>query len=201
MQRDRRLVREGIGRDEIATPQLGRVHAELVGSEIDDPFNDKGRLRPTGAAIGIHRHGIGKHRLGLDIDRRGRIGPGEQRPVQISRDGGREGRQIGAHIGDRRHLECGELRVLIERQLDMRDMVAAMRVGHKALRAFGGPFDRLPHLAGRPGDDRLLGVMEDLRAKPAADIRGDDPQLGLRYVQDVGAHQEPDHMRVLARRV
>src|SRR5437763_3282665 len=83
----------------------------------------------------------------------------------------------------------------------MRDVVATLRVGHEALRALGGPLDRLPDLAGRPGDDRLLGIMEDLRAKPAADIRRDDPQLGLRYVQYVGAHQQPDHMRVLAGRV
>ena len=83
----------------------------------------------------------------------------------------------------------------------MRDMVAAMRVGHEAFRALGGPFHRLAHLAGGPGDDRLLGVVVDLRPEPAADIGRDDAQPRLRDVQHEGAHQQPDHMRVLARRI
>ena len=154
-----------------------------------------------GAAIGVDRHGVGEHRLGLDVDRRGRVGAGEQGPVEIGRDAGREGRQIGAHIGDRRDLERQELGIGVERQLDMGDVVAAMRVRHEALRALGGPFDRAAHLAGGPGHDRLFGVMVDLRAEAAADIGRDDTQFRLRDVQHKGAHQEADHMRVLARRV
>ena len=98
-------------------------------------------------------------------------------------------------------LERQELRVRVERQFDMGDVVAAMRVGHEAFRALGGPFDRAAQLAGGPGDDRLFGVMVDLRAEAAADIGGDDAQFRLGDVEDEGAHQEPDHMRVLARRV
>ena len=108
--------------------------------------------------------------------------------------------QIGAHIGDRRHLERQKLRLRVERQLDMGDVVAAVRVGHKAFRALGGPFDRPPDFAGGPGDDRLLGVMVDLRAEAAADIGGDDAQFRLGDVEDERAHQQADHMRVLARR-
>ena len=154
-----------------------------------------------GAAIGVDRDGVGEHRLGLDIDRRGRIGAGEQRSIEIGRDAGREGREVGAHVGQRRHLEREEFRVGVERQLDMGDMVAAMRVRHEAVRALGGPFDRPPHLAGRPGDDRFLGVVVDLRPEAAADIGGDDAQFRLRDVQHKGAHQQPDDMRVLARRI
>ena len=57
------------------------------------------------------------------------------------------------------------------------------------------------HLAGGPGDDRLLGVVVDLRAEAAADIGRDDAQFRLGDVQDKGAHQQADHMRVLARRI
>ena len=110
LQRDRRLVREGVGRDEVAAAQFGRVDPQFVGREIDDALQQERRLGPAGAAIGIDRHGVGEHRLGLDIDRRGRVGAGEQRAVQIGRDAGREGRQIGAHIGDRRDLQRGEFR-------------------------------------------------------------------------------------------
>ena len=77
-------------------------------------------------------------------------------------------------------------------------MVAAVRVGHEAFGALAGPLHRAAHLAGRPGDDRLFGVVVDLRAEAAADIRRHDAQLVLRDVQHEGAHQQPDHMRVLA---
>ncbi len=40
--------------------------------------------------------------------------------------------------------------------------------------------------------------MVDLRAEAAADIGGNDAQLVLRDVQHEGAHQQPDHVRVLA---
>ena len=77
-------------------------------------------------------------------------------------------------------------------------MVAAMRVRHEAFGALRRPLHRPAHLARRPGDDRLLGVVIDLRAEPAADIGRHDAQLVLRDVQHEGAHQQPDHMRVLA---
>jgi len=83
----------------------------------------------------------------------------------------------------------------------MGGVVAAMRVRHKALDPLGGPFDRLFELGCRPGDDRLLGVMKDLRAKAAADIGCDDPQFRLGDVQHEGAHQQTDDVRVLAGRI
>jgi hypothetical protein len=43
--------------------------------------------------------------------------------------------------------------------------------------------------------------VEDLRAEPAADVGGDDPQLVLGDVQRERAHQQPDHVRVLRRGV
>jgi len=57
------------------------------------------------------------------------------------------------------------------------------------------------HLAGGPGHDRLFGVVVNLRSETAADIGGHNPQPRLRDVQHKGAHQQADHVRVLARRV
>ena len=83
----------------------------------------------------------------------------------------------------------------------MGDVVAPMRVGHETFRAFGRPLDRPPDLAGGPGHDRLFGVVVDLRSEAAADVGRDDPQPRFGDVQHKGAHQQTDHMRVLARRV
>ena len=77
-------------------------------------------------------------------------------------------------------------------------MVAAMGVGHEAFAALAGPFHRAAQLAGGPGDDGFLGVVVDLGAEAAADVRGDDAQLVFRDVQHEGAHQQPDDVRVLA---
>ncbi len=76
-------------------------------------------------------------------------------------------------------------------------MVAAMRVGHEAFAAIRGPFDRAADLAGGPGDNRLLGVVVDFRAEPAADVRRHHAQLVFRNVQHERTHQQPDHVRVL----
>ena len=60
-----------------------------------------------------------------------------------------------------------------------------------------GPFDRAADRLGGEGDEGLLGVVEDLRAEAAADVRGDDAQLVLGDAEHEGAHQQPDDVRVL----
>ena len=60
-----------------------------------------------------------------------------------------------------------------------------------------GPLDRAADRLGGEGDEGLLGVVEDLRAEAAADVRGDDPQLVLGDAEHEGAHQQPDDVRVL----
>ncbi len=76
-----------------------------------------------------------------------------------------------------------------------------MRIADKTLGAVGGPLDRLVQLAGGPGDDRLLGIVIDLAAEAAADIRRHHAQFVLGQAKDKSAHQQPDHVRVLACRV
>ena len=94
-----------------------------------------------------------------------------------------------------------DLAVRVEREFGVRDVIAAVRVGQEGFGALGRPFDRPVDLLGRPGADRLLGVDEDLRAEPAADVGRDDAQLVLgREAHERGQH-EPRDMRVLARRV
>ncbi len=165
---------------------------------IDQPLQQERRLRPPGAAIGIHRDGVGEHRLHLGVDRRGLVTAGEQGGVQVSRHAGREGREIGAHVGERPDAQRQEVALRVQRHLGRRVVVAPVRVGHEAFRPLGGPLHRPAHLARRPGDDRLLGVVEDLGAEPAAHVGRHDAQLVLRDVQHEGAHQQADDVRVLA---
>ncbi len=62
----------------------------------------------------------------------------------------------------------------------------------------GGPFHRAAQLAGGPGDDGFLGVVVDLAAEAAADVRCYDAQFGFGDVQHEGAHQQADDVGVLA---
>ena len=198
LQRDRRLVRELIRPDEIAPTNGNLVDPRLARRHIDQPLNQEGRLRPASAAIGIHRHGVGEHRLHLGIDRRRLVAAGQQRGVEIGRHRGGEGGKISAHIGLRYHTKAQESALFIQGQLSLGDMIPAMRIGHEGFSAVRRPLDRQIHLGRRPGDGRLFDVMENLRAKAAAHIRRHNPQLALRNIQHKGAHQQPDHMRILA---
>ena len=91
-----------------------------------------------------------------------------------------------------------ELAVRVERQLDLGHVVAAVRVGDEGLRPRRGPLHRPADRLGGEGDEGLLGVVEDLRAEAAADVGRHHPQLVLGDAEHEGAHQQPDHVRVLA---
>ena len=71
-----RVEREGVGRDEVLTAELGRVHPDLVGETVDDPLHRVGRLGAAGAAVGIHGRRVGVCAADLDVESRNDVGPG-----------------------------------------------------------------------------------------------------------------------------
>ena len=187
--------------DEVLPAQRDRVDPELMRRLVDHPLELEGRLRPARPAIGIDRHRVGEDRLDVHVDERRAVIAGHQRAVQPGRDRRRERAEIRAHVGMRVGADRGKIVVRVQRQLDLRHVIAPVGVGHERLGARTGPFHRAVQRLGGKGAERLLGVMKDLRAEPAADIRGDHPQLVLGDAQHEGPHQQPDDMRVLARGV
>ena len=175
-------------------PELARRH-------LDEALDDEGGLRPAGTAIGVDRSGVGVDRVDLGIDRRDVVLAGQQRRVEVGRHGRREGRHVGAEIGDGVHPQAGDLAVLVDGELGMGDVVAAMRVGQEGLGAVARPLDRPADALGRPDADRLLGIDEDLGAEAAADVGRDDAQLVLGRDADEGREHEAGDVRVLARGV
>ena len=198
LQGDRCLVGEGVGGDEVLAAKFNAIHAGVVGDDIHQAFQKEGRLWPAGATVGVHRDGIGEHGLDVAVDHRGFVDAGKQRCVQVGGHGRGEGGQVGAHVGQGGDAQAQERAVLVDGHFGGADVVAAVRVAHEAFAAVGGPFHRAAEFAGRPGDDGFFGVVVDLAAEAAADIRGDDAQLGFRNVQHEGAHQQADDVRVLA---
>ncbi len=52
---------EPIGRDEVAAPQLGGIHAQLCRQQVHRPLQQGGCLRTTGAAVSVGGGGVGGH--------------------------------------------------------------------------------------------------------------------------------------------
>ena len=94
-----------------------------------------------------------------------------------------------------------ELAVLVERELGVRDVVAAVRVGEERLAALGGPLDRAVDVLRRPDHRGLFGVQVDLRAEAAADVGRDHAHLVLGQAEHERRHQQALDVRVLARHV
>ena len=181
----------------LLAPDLGRVDLHLARRLLDDALDDVGRLGPTGAAVGVDRRGVGEHRLDLGVDRRRLVLAGEQGRVEDRRHRRGEGREVGAHVGDRLDAQREEVALRVERQLGRGDVVAAVRVGEERLAALGGPLDRPADPLARPDQGDVLGVEEDLRAEAAADVGRDHPHLRLGQAEHEGAHQQPLDVRVL----
>ena len=198
LQRDRRLIGEGVLRDEVLAAQLGRIAPGLARRRLDDGLEQIGRFRSPGAAVGVDRRGVGVDRIDRAVDRRRLVLTGEQRAVQVGRDARREGRQIGAHVGDGVHLERGEVAVGVHGQLGVGDVVAPVGVREEALGALGGPLHRPAEPLRREQADALLGVDEDLGAEAAAHVRRDHAQLVLRRDADERRDHQARDVRVLA---
>ena len=116
---DRRLVRHGVGGNEIAPADFGAIDLEHVRRLVGQPLQHVTRLGPAGAAIGIRRHRVGENAGDLDGDRRRAVDAGQQRRINRARDRGAEGRNIGAEIGDRVDTQCQEMSLGVERELGM----------------------------------------------------------------------------------
>ena len=105
------VVREGVGRQEVAPADLGRVHAELVREEVHRPLDDVGRLGPAGAAVGVDERRVGVDAGDLAVDVRDLVRPGQDAAVERGRDAGADRRQAAAEVGVGLDPQPGDLAV------------------------------------------------------------------------------------------
>ncbi len=113
------------------------------------------------------------------MDVRDLVAAGDHPPVERGRDARGDCREIGAEVGQRRDLERGDLAVFRRADLDVGVMVAAVRGVQIVLGAILEELHRTAQLLRKPQHQRHVEVDEDFRAKPAADVRRDDPDLLL----------------------
>ena len=198
----RRLVREGVLRDEVLPAELGRVHPDLARRLVEQDLEQERGLGPAGAAVGVHRRGVGVVGLHVGVDRRRLVLAGQQRRVEVGRDAGAEGGHVGADVRLRVHPQRQDVALLVGRELGVGDVVAAVRVGEEGLAALRGPLHRpAADLLAGPEDDALLAVDEDLGAEAAAHVGRHHAQLVLGRHADEGRDDQPVDVRVLRRDV
>ena len=195
LQRHRSLVRPTV--DEIAFADFVLRQAQLPAAAGHQSLKQVGGLRPAGAAVGIHRHGVGEPGVDLDINLRAGVLPGQQRGVQNGRHRRGKGGQVSAQVGVGVHPHRQELAIGIHRHLGVADMVAAMGIGQERLGALAGPLDAAVDLLGSPGQGHILGVQVDFRAEAATHVGRNHANLVLGQAQHKGGHQQSLDMRVL----
>ena len=175
------LERHGVGRNVIAPPQLGRVDAELVGGEIDEPLDHIGGLGAAVAAIGPNRIGVREHGGDVGMHRGDAIDAGKG--ADIAGEGGHPGLHIGADAGDHGGAHGQEVAVFVEREFGLRDVVAGLGVAEKGFRPRRHPFHRPPHVLRGQQHQRDFVVDRRLHAEAAADVAGDHADLALGHLE------------------
>ncbi len=175
------FVGELVGLDEILQPELGRVHLEFVGQDVDHAFDQIHRLSDAertgigdtpGRFVGVHGvhvaiGGFDVVAAGEDTEEPGRVLDRCRRAV--------EGSVVGQDVG----ADRSDLAVLGGGDLAAHDVVAGESGAHEILGAVLHPFHRLAGDDG--GNDRthVAGVDRHLVAEAAADVGSDDANLVL----------------------
>ena len=194
------LVRELVRLDEVPSPKLGAVHADLRREQVHRPLDDVRRLWPAGAAVGVHEHGVRVDAGDLGVDVGDPVAAVQDPGVERRRDARADRRQAAAEVGQRLDPEPRDLTLAGARDLEMGDVVAAMDRALVVLAPAFDPLDRpaTERLAGEQ-DECVIGVAEDLRAEGATDIGADAADLVLGHAHDERRQQQPLDVRRLAR--
>ena len=172
------VVGKVLGREEIPAPDLGSIHPQLGGGEVEQPLHDEDAMLATGAAIRSDDRLGREDRLELRVVGRDPVAA-QQRALAVDRH-----REAIGHIGPgivKKHILDAEDRAVTgQGDLGIVRLAALLGGGDEVLLAILDPLDRALELDRHPGDDDLLLVEHhDLRPEAAADEGRDDPDLVL----------------------
>ncbi len=191
------LRRIGVVLDQVAPPDLQRVHADLGCGEVDQPFGHCRRDRVTDRAVLAHHVLVGEHDARLGAIVRAGVGPAGEIDDLVGLDAaGARIDRVGADAGQVVDLERGDRAVFLDADLRFDAVIAGVNVGDEALDPVGDEFHR-PLEQLRQRDCRhLVGIGVDLDAERAADVLGDDAHLLVLDVEVLG-EQVLHHVRGL----
>ena len=170
-------VRHRLRPHQVAAAQADAVDVEFCRRDVDQAFDRESHLRAAGAAIGLRRYGVGKHRDCAQRCRWNGVVAGDQ-PGALAERGERHAARPGiADIGRAQRQEAART---IERQFQFRYQIAALVVANEAFRTGGGELDRAAELARGPQHQAVFRIDAVAGAEIAADVERQDAQaVGL----------------------
>ena len=194
---ERLLVGHLRRRHEISPPHFRAVELQLAGHAIDQALHREARLRIARAAHRDRRHLVRLHHQHVE-----RIGRNDIRTAD--RGGGvvcavDALRRIGALIVHEAPAHAADLRVSIDRDLDVPDLVALLNRGKEVLHAVLDPLHRPAEQPRRGGDGDFFRIDEELGAEAAADIGGADADAIVGHAEE-RRERHPQIVRHLRRR-
>ena len=190
-------ARIGVVGKQVAPAQLERVHADLGGGELDQPFGHRHRDRVADGAVLAHHIFVLEHHARQRAVVRAGVGPAHQVDDLVGLDAGSARiDRIGADAGQVVDLEGGDGAVALDADLGLDAVVAGVDVGDEALDAVGDEFHRPLEQLRQRHRRHLVGVSVYLDAETAADVLGDDAHLGFGEIEMLG-EQVLHHVRRL----
>ena len=168
-------VREVVLAEEVPAAQLGWVHADLGGVDVDDSFERERGLGATGSPIGADGCRVGDDRLARGVDAvegvvAARHDPAEHRKYRADR-------RVGTGVLHDVHPVGLKITVAGASERDSVVEAAAVRkVGH-GLRPGLDPTNRSTNRPSGSADDEVLDIVGVLPPESPADIGRDDSTL------------------------
>jgi hypothetical protein len=167
----------------------GAIDVHRARGHVDEALDEIDCLRPTRAAIGPERSGVGEHHFDADVDRRNGV-DARQAVLRVhGREDGGKGRGVGTDPDIGAHAQAEKLAAFVKRKLTLEHTVAAVGVGEKALQPRRTPLHRSRDPSCRKHQRGVVGIGLDLHAESAADVIGEDADLVRRDIEyTLGQH-------------
>jgi hypothetical protein len=180
--------------NEVAPTDLGRVHADLGGEQVDRALDGRGGLGSPGAAVGADRGGVGEREPESGLHLGDVVDAGGHQAGQAGQE--RADAPVGTGILDDIDAVRQDAAVAVSADLDVLELGAALGHADQVLAACLGPAQGPADLAGRPGHYDRVSVDADLGPEPAAHVGHDHTDLVRSHAQRP-SEDEPTQLRVL----
>ena len=171
------FIRHCVGRDEVPAAHFGPVEGQFLRNPIQKAFHREGGLGMSGAPDGRRRYLVGERHLHIHAACRHHIAHGKG----LRRIGGEVDTTTGisAVIVDDLATDAEELAVFVTGDLDLPILVPFLGSGDEMLPSILDPFYRPSEEHRRYAKGHVLGIEDELRSKPAADIGCGDAGIAL----------------------
>ena len=166
---------ELIGRDEVLEADLGGIHFQFGGEDIDHALDAVGGFGAARAAIGVGRNAVGEDADDLRLDVAEVVEARHHEHAERG-DGGREQLVVSAEILNDFELQAEDGAVAFGGDFVVIDVAAAVDGGQEVFAAGFDPFDGLADLHGDEGHERFFGIDVELAAEAAADFGRDEAE-------------------------